>query len=134
MGRMRMVEKIQQLIADRDWTQEAVETWARLPRNRISKWAGGTGEPTASQALRLARLFNVPLEWLCDDAAEGQPEMGATSEEQGILDLYRALGLTKKDALRALSLAARDVEPPSELGRAPAPRRNDDRGQSRRSV
>ena len=54
-------------------TQTGFEAMVGLPPNRISKWAGGQGEPTARQALRMARKLGVSVEFLADDNADEPP-------------------------------------------------------------
>ena len=62
-----MIKKLQRLIEREGTTQAALERKLGLSENRISKWANGKGEPTAAQALRLARHFGLSIESLVDD-------------------------------------------------------------------
>lgn len=90
-----MVEKLQNLIVDRGLTQTVFEPMAGLPENRISKWAGGQGEPTARQALRMARQLGVSVEYLIDDQLDrdpGAPSVPLSLQDQMILEAYRAFG------------------------------------------
>lgn len=110
-----MVSKIRKLIEERGLTQGAVETAAHLPANRISKWAGGQGEPTARQALRLAQILGVPVGYLIDDAIDALPEPppALSEDEQAVLELFQALELNRKEALRRL---ASPVPPKADEG------------------
>lgn len=89
---MKMIEKITLALADRGLTQRGLEQRAGLSENRISKWKDGTGEPTARQALLMARLLGLPLEYLVDDDQEEVPAAspGMTADERAVLSYYRA--------------------------------------------
>jgi transcriptional regulator with XRE-family HTH domain len=82
---MNMVEKIRKLIDDQGMTQTAFEVMAGLPQARISKWASGRGEPTLSQAFRMARALDVPLDYLADDAMEVIPAIPELTETEMLL-------------------------------------------------
>jgi len=101
---MTSIEKIEKLLAAKGWKQNAFEKAAVLAENRISEWKDGEGEPTLRQALRIARLLQVPLEYLADDSLdEPLPSTGVTPDEAAILDLFRALRLDKAEGLRRLA-------------------------------
>lgn len=100
-----MLEKIEKHLASKGIRQGELAAMVGVLPARISKWKSGEGEPTARQALRIARALDLPLEYLVDDDADELPEAKDSTEETQILDLYRALGLTKDEALRAFALA-----------------------------
>jgi transcriptional regulator with XRE-family HTH domain len=102
---MDMIEKILRLLDEKDMTQSELESAARLAPNRISRWKAGTGEPTASQAVTIARVLDVPVQFLVDDAIES-PQPKEDPQLREILDIVRRLGYdTAKDRL----IAAPDV-------------------------
>lgn len=86
---------------------------ADLPPNRVSKWKSGQGEPTARQALRIARVLRVPLEWLADEEAGDEPTAlpGLSPDEAVMLDVIRDSGLTRRDVTRLVLQAVRDRGP-----------------------
>jgi transcriptional regulator with XRE-family HTH domain len=90
-----MLEKILRLLDARpDLDQGGLEVAARLPQGRISKWKAGKGEPTAAQALRIARVLRVGVEYLVDDdLTEVVPAI--SEEDQRILDLAHELGFKR---------------------------------------
>jgi transcriptional regulator with XRE-family HTH domain len=104
---MDMVDKLVMLAEARGWDQGEVESRAGLARGRISKWKADQGEPSAKQALRLARLFQVPVEFLVDDEQNEPPSSAAkvalADDERAIIDLYHDLDLDKKEAVKRLA-------------------------------
>lgn len=101
-----MYEKLESAWEARGMTQDAVERAVGLPKGRISKWKNGQGAPKAVQALYLARYFGLPVEYLIDDARDDPASVAPlTDDERAVLDLFRALGLAKDVALRALARA-----------------------------
>jgi transcriptional regulator with XRE-family HTH domain len=109
---MTFLAKLARLIDDHGTSQAAVERAAGLPQNRIAKWRHGHGEADASQALRIARLFGVDVEWLADDNADWPPRPRISPEDQAeILQLIRTLGLSPAEAIRALAA----VEPAATM-------------------
>jgi transcriptional regulator with XRE-family HTH domain len=107
---MKMIDKIVTLAEAKGWDQGEFESLAGLPHGRISKWKADQGEPNARQALRMARLLDVPVEFLVDDSME-QPTVDETlllaPDERYLLQLVRDLRLSREDAARGLAIAAR---------------------------
>lgn len=109
-----MLDKIVELVEGRGWKEGAFESKAGLPQGRISKWKkDGKGKgPSAKEALVMARILEVSLEWLVDDEAGGpaKPMLGLNEDERVILHVYRDLrdefGLTGEAARRAILRAA----------------------------
>lgn len=100
-----MVDKIVLLADRKGWNQGEFEALAKLPQARISKWKKGEGEPTARQALRMAHLLGVSVDYLVDDLQEEPSHSftATTEAERTALDMVRELGLTKGDVIRLLS-------------------------------
>jgi transcriptional regulator with XRE-family HTH domain len=118
-----MIEKIDDLIRQKGLSQAALERSVCLSQNRISKWKDEKGEPTARQALRIARFFNVPVEYLIDDELDAPPQPSAnlSPAEQQALRMVRAGDLTEDEVILALSsaIAARSIHAgtPATAGR-----------------
>lgn len=112
-----MVQKLDSLLKVRGIKQAAFERSVMLSENRISKWKNGQGEPSATEALRMARSLQVPVEWLIDDA-QGEPAPTEFGEwERSVIALINALGLERQEVLRRLATApsvppARSVDQP----------------------
>ena len=111
-----MIAKLEKLLKEKGWTQAAFEAHCLLAENRISRWRGGLGEPTARQAFRMARELGVPVEYLLDDDLTERPRPAPelSSGERSVLNVYRALRLTEEEAVTRLvaPLAGRPPSPP----------------------
>lgn len=109
-----MLDKIIDLVEERGWKEGAFESMAGLPQGRISKWKReGKGKgPSAKEALVMARILDVSLEWLVDDESGKPPKFasGIEEDERTLLRVYRDLrdefGLTDEAARRSLMRAA----------------------------
>jgi putative transcriptional regulator len=65
------------LRAERDWTQEQLAELVGVTRKTINTVERGVFVPSTLLALRLARVFGVPVErifWLSDTPATVSPE------------------------------------------------------------
>jgi hypothetical protein len=116
MYAMTPIEKITMLLARKRIDQVELEARAKLPAGRVSKWAT-TGEPTGRQALRIARVLCVPVEWLIDDESLDEPPEKAigllTDADRAILQIVREKDLTLEAAIHRLL-----KEPPESIGLA----------------
>lgn len=114
-----MVQKLDSLLKIRGIKQAAFERSVMLSENRISKWKNGQGEPSATEALRMARSLQVPVEWLIDDARDEPAPTEFGEWERSVIALIDALGLEKQEVLRRLATAppvpARRVDDPEPL-------------------
>jgi transcriptional regulator with XRE-family HTH domain len=97
-----MVQKLDELLKLRGIKQAAFERSTLLSENRISKWKNGQGEPSATEALRMARALRVSLEWLIDDESDEPPREELTAGDARLLWAVRALGLDAEEALRLI--------------------------------
>lgn len=88
---MRMVDKIKAALESKGWTQSAFEKLALLSENKISKWKDDKGRPTAQEALRMARLLEISVEYLIDDDQEEPPRPAPvlSEREAAILAIVR---------------------------------------------
>jgi transcriptional regulator with XRE-family HTH domain len=93
--------------------------------SQFGKWVKGTAWPKPEQLLALARFLKVPCEYLVDDAQEELPQSSMMHpDDEDVLGLFHALGLSKDEALRRLAgrEAAEAGEPPIVAGpRKPTP-------------
>jgi transcriptional regulator with XRE-family HTH domain len=121
MGPMNLAEKLERLRRRAGLSQGELAASVGTYQSRISEWELAKGGPNLAQALRLARLLGVPLDYLADDAQDEPPPASALSEdERYVLRTLRALGLDAESAIRGLHFAAM---PRAE---APAPAPDDD--------
>ena len=107
-----MVQKLTDILERRGIKQAAFERSVFLSENRISKWKKGQGEPSASEALRMARALGVSMEWLIDDTKETAPVSELSELERSIIDLVHALRLDKQEALLRLATPVYQESPP----------------------
>lgn len=90
---MKMIEKLEILLREKGLTQASLEQRVMLSENRISKWKNGTGEPTGRQALRMARILGVPVEYLLDDEMDELPQAPPeSSREMMVWEFVREIG------------------------------------------
>jgi transcriptional regulator with XRE-family HTH domain len=109
---MKTIEKILAMSQSRGTNQSDIAKAAGVAPSRVTDWKKDEGKPTLEQALRLARFFDVPLEYLADDSIESMPVSESLGEaEQAAVDLIRALRLTKDEALRRISSTIRESDP-----------------------
>jgi transcriptional regulator with XRE-family HTH domain len=101
-----MLQKLDDLIQEKGLDQDELEQLAGLAKNRISKWKGGQGEPTASQALRMSRVLDVPLLYLVDDELNDVPPPDLTTDERFLIERLRNNGI---DAGEVLDLVLREL-------------------------
>lgn len=106
---MRMVEKLKLLIDKAGMTDQEFEVFAGLAKSRISKWYGGSGEPTVSQAIRMAKILKVNLSSLIDDEVDAFLEKAEATDEDkaALIFMIRRLGVA-----RSLGRLMKDDEEP----------------------
>lgn len=113
-----MLEKILQAAKQRGITQQILEQSAALARNRISKWKADQGEPSWHEVVRLARVVDLPLDYLADDSADTAP--AREPEDPDWLTLRRmAAAIGPSEAIRRILNPPLDfeiarLEPPSK--------------------
>ena len=115
-----LIEKILELTKLRGFTQGGLERAAGLSANRISKWKGGTGEPSVSEAARIAKLLDVSLDQLVHGEMRTLTVHELTPEEEVILGLIRRMGIDQAwDRLVGIETAS----PQQDAGGSPQNRR-----------
>jgi transcriptional regulator with XRE-family HTH domain len=121
---MEIREKLQRLLDEAKAAgvdQQDVAARVGVTGSRISKWLKGTGKPSAGVLLKMSRVFQVPLEYLCDDE---QDEPGAYREYDAAV---RADAVAKDPVERTVLILARTVGPERAVDllasrlKAPAP-------------
>jgi DNA-binding Xre family transcriptional regulator len=71
---MKVIQKIEKMLAEKKVSQAALEREAMLSENRIAKLKESDGRLLkAWEALRIAKALGVPLEWLVDDEVQDLP-------------------------------------------------------------
>lgn len=90
----------------------------------IHRWEKGTGGPSLKQAVDLARVLGVDLEYLAYEDPPHRVEL-LSQDQASLLDLYHALRLDPAEALRRLATpTGGNPAPPREQEAAtPAPGR-----------
>ena len=119
---MRIGAKINKLLRDMNLSdREAAKRIGDVSATTVGRWRKGEGEPSVSEAVRVARLFSVPLDYLAFDEIETAPKRDANSEVRAsILRLVDLIG--EEESLRRLALAnpAGDGAPKSPAPQQPA--------------
>jgi transcriptional regulator with XRE-family HTH domain len=104
---MTLKEKVDKLWVARGRSQASLATLIGVSPQRMSLWMNGTGAPKPEQLLRMARAIGVSVDYLADDAAEAPPPPAITDDERYLIQLIRDLNVSRKDAARALTDAAK---------------------------
>jgi transcriptional regulator with XRE-family HTH domain len=108
---MTLAQKIVLLIERTGLTQADIARAAGVHPSRITELKAGKYSPPLPVALRIARVFQVPLEYLADGGQDDVPPPLFTDEEATLIRLYRAYGLSPAAAYRALTEAASPANP-----------------------
>ena len=106
---MEIAARIEEARRKAGLSQARLALAAGTQQNSVSRWEKGTHKPTITQAARIATACNVDLMWLITGAA-ASPQL--TPDEQQIIDLIRALRLSKEEALRRIANPGVDLGPP----------------------
>lgn len=69
---MELSQKLKELRKKQGLTQLELAERLFVSRQAISGWEAGTSRPSTENLQSLSRLFNIPLETLLDDTAEGR--------------------------------------------------------------
>ena len=68
---MGVITRVNELRSERGWTQARLATEAGVSRQTINSIETGRFEPSLTLALKLARLFDTPVESIFELASEG---------------------------------------------------------------
>jgi transcriptional regulator with XRE-family HTH domain len=112
---MDTITKILEVAQSKKITQKALEQSAILGTNRLTKLKEGQ-EPGLWECLRIARVLDVPLEWLADESAADEPSPHEASEtltreEAEVIRWIRDSGLPLSEVRRRLLGGAGDWRP-----------------------
>jgi len=116
---MQFADKITMLLDRRGWTQRELSRRAKVSHTTVGNWINDGRLPDIEVAARLARVLDVPLEYLAD-ADQDQPPTRVGADELALLDVMRSRGITPADVLKllvpnqgaeSLSPGMRDAEP-----------------------
>lgn len=100
-----MLDKLMSSLTERGLDQDELEVLAGLAKGRITKWKDGQGEPSARQAVRIAKALNVDVVWLIDDE-KTEPTARLTRDEEMILGAVSEAGLEPRELSGLLVRAA----------------------------
>lgn len=72
---MELRKKLLHLMTEKGWTQIAVSSKSGVSQSAISDYVNeeNPSRPRGNNALKLAKIFGVPLEWLLDDKQDWPP-------------------------------------------------------------
>jgi transcriptional regulator with XRE-family HTH domain len=73
-----------------------------ISQSSLSEAIAGKRKLKLDQALKVARALGVSLDYLADDAQD-EPPRPLSRDEEAVLDLFHALGLSRAEALRRLA-------------------------------
>ena len=129
-GRMKLVQKIEHLMDQRGLKQSELAPMIGVTPQRLNLWLKGTGHPKPQVLLRMARVFDVDIEYLLDDALDVPIHREPVSDEESkLLWAIRTLGLQVGAVLKLIvpaSEQAAQQEPPAprspSVGHAVKPR------------
>ena len=75
-------QKIQKLRKDKKMTQEAFADQLQVSRQSVSKWESDVAYPETDKLIDIATLFDVSVDYLLKDSAQGQLEKGIRKQVQ----------------------------------------------------
>lgn len=68
---MELDEKLTQARKAAGLTQADIAARLSVSRQAVSRWESGQSKPSTERLLELAKIYDVSLDWLCSDAADG---------------------------------------------------------------
>lgn len=107
MKLLKINQKLRDLIESAPMTQSEIALTMGVQNSRISEWKSGPKKPTVAQILKLAKLLNVPVEYLIDDSmdeppAPPTPQRKLTDGELSVLEAYHDSGLSARQAIKRI--------------------------------
>lgn len=116
---MNFAAKLKLLMKQHRYSQNDVAARVDVSQSLVSMWTTGKSVPAMYEAARLAKLLNVDVEFLADDAQDEPAPAEFTEGERAIIELIRAMRLERQEALRRLAI-------PIESGRSAVARARED--------
>jgi transcriptional regulator with XRE-family HTH domain len=111
IGTMRLNAKLQKLCGGhgkRLLSQRELAHHVGESKSTVNRWFKEPGEkdattPNLAQALRLARVLGVTLEYLADDELDVEPPSAEPSrDEHLVLETFHSIGIPVREAVRRL--------------------------------
>lgn len=106
MENMKLVDKAIKLAQHRRIKQGELARMIGVDPARLSEWKKDVGKPSIDHAFRMARLLDVPLDYLADDSLDEPVPVGLSEAERLVLGLVRSMGLDEAHRRLASSPAA----------------------------
>ena len=104
---MTLCEKLTQARKAAGLTQADVAARLDVSRQAVSRWEGGQSKPSTERLLELARIYDVSLDWLCSDTADGKlfEEVAVSVEDNETNNSTTSAQDKKKRKLRYIAIA-----------------------------
>jgi transcriptional regulator with XRE-family HTH domain len=107
---MDLASKLKRLCEAKGFTNVAdLARKVKVPKSSLHRWFHGEAWPRLAEGLRLARVLEVPLDYLADDEMEEVPAPardGLDGDERFLVQMIRDLRLTRAEAVRRLACEA----------------------------
>ena len=107
---MNVIERILEEAQRKGMTQSGLERAAGLAAARIAKWKSGVGEPSFSEAIRIASVLGVSLNHLA--GLHDEPRLD--DDERAIMLIVRSIGAA--DSIRRLTAPTLSLPQSSSAG------------------
>ena len=103
MDSMRFPEKLADYCERTRMSQrDLADAVGGVSRTKVNAWLAGKTLPDIEEALRLARLIGVSVDFLADDKLDAPPSPPMTDDEVYILTLIRDLGMGRQEAVKRI--------------------------------
>lgn len=109
---MNLAERIELARRNANLSQARLALQIGTKQATVSRWEAGEFAPSVEQVQRIADATGADAGWLFT-GVEPEPVPTLTHDEQSLLQLYHALGLSIDEALRALASTPRGERPPA---------------------
>jgi transcriptional regulator with XRE-family HTH domain len=100
---MRFGKKIERLCDERGWNRAELARRIGVSKTTAGNWFDDTRHPFDFTLIKLSRALGVPVDFLVDNEMDEPPSPALSPDEAEVLNLIRALGLPKFEALRRLA-------------------------------
>lgn len=99
---MEFIERLNNLLADNEWTKMDLSKKADIPYTTICGWFNNR-LPDYNAIIKLSKFFNVTTDYIlgCDNNNTESQKLSQqyTADEQALLTVYRTMSQGKKQAL-----------------------------------
>lgn len=114
-------KKLKLLAGRHRYSQATLAQRVGVSQNLVSLWMRGMSVPDLPTSAKIAKLFDVDLGYLADDAQDDPPASEFSESERALIELVRAMGLDRREATRRLTTSGNQgyVRTP-EVGPFPA--------------